>query len=86
MTLPMTRDLSRHGIRVVTIAPSLFETSMAAGMSDKVRTSLQKAMEFPRRGGRPDEFAGMVRHAIENVMLNGVVIRLDGGTRMPSRL
>ncbi len=86
MTLPMTRDLSRHSIRVVTIAPSLFETSMAAGMSDKIRASLQKSMEFPPRGGRPDEFASMVRHVIENVMLNGVVIRLDGGSRMPSRL
>ncbi len=86
MTLPMTRDLSRHAIRVVTIAPSLFETSMAAGMSDRVRASLTKSLEFPPRAGRPDEFASMVRHAIENTMLNGVVIRLDGGSRMPSRL
>ncbi len=86
MTLPMTRDLSRHGIRVVTIAPSMFETSMTALLSDKVKTSLRRSMEFPPRPGRPEEFSALVHHAIENVMLNGVVIRLDGGSRMPSRL
>jgi 3-hydroxyacyl-CoA dehydrogenase / 3-hydroxy-2-methylbutyryl-CoA dehydrogenase len=86
MTLPMTRDLSRYGIRVVTIAPSMFDTNMTAVMSDKVKASLKKSMEFPLRAGQPDEFASIVRHAIENIMLNGVVIRLDGGSRMPSRL
>jgi 3-hydroxyacyl-CoA dehydrogenase / 3-hydroxy-2-methylbutyryl-CoA dehydrogenase len=86
MTLPMTRDLSRYGIRVVTIAPSLFESGMTALMSEKVRTSLERAMEFPARAGQPAEFAALVRHAIENVMLNGVVIRLDGGMRMPSKM
>jgi NAD(P)-dependent dehydrogenase (short-subunit alcohol dehydrogenase family) len=86
MTLPMARDLSRVGIRVVTIAPSVFDTGMAAMMSDKVRKGLEKAMEFPARPGRPDEFALLVRQTIENAMLNGVVIRLDGATRMPSRL
>lgn len=86
MTLPMTRDLSRHGIRVVTIAPGTFETPMTSVLSDKVRTSLEKAMEFPKRGGTAAEFAGLARHVIENVMLNGCVIRLDGGARMPSRL
>ncbi|KAK7963385.1 short chain dehydrogenase [Apiospora saccharicola] len=86
MTLPMTRDLSRYGIRVVTLAPSLFESAMTSLMSDKVRKSLEGAMEFPPRAGRPEEFATAARHAIENVMLNGTVIRLDGGMRMPSKL
>ena len=86
MTLPMARDLSRLGIRVVTVAPSMFESNMTAHMSDKVREGLKKAMEFPPRAGQPEEFSSLVRHAIENVMLNGVVIRLDGATRMPSKL
>ncbi|KAL1882117.1 hypothetical protein VTK73DRAFT_2208 [Phialemonium thermophilum] len=86
MTLPMARDLSWFGIRVVTIAPSAFETAMTALMSDKVRRGLEKAMEFPPRPGKPSEFATLARHIIENVMLNGVVIRLDGATRMPSKL
>lgn len=86
MTLPMARDLSRFGIRVVTIAPSMFDSAMTAAMSDKVRAGLKKAMEFPVRAGRPDEFASLVVQSIENAMLNGVVIRLDGATRMPSKL
>lgn len=86
MTLPMARDLSKHGVRVVTIAPSMFETSMTSAMTDKVRQSLLKSMEFPVRAGRPDEFASLARHAIENSMLNGVVLRLDGASRMPARL
>ncbi|KAK4231691.1 hypothetical protein QBC38DRAFT_201677 [Podospora fimiseda] len=86
MTLPMARDLSRFGIRVVTIAPSMFESAMTAQLSDKVRKGLEKAMEFPVRAGKPEEFASLAKHAIENPMLNGVVIRLDGATRMPSKL
>lgn len=86
LTLPLARDLSRHGIRVVTIAPGTFETPMTAMMSDKVRTSLEKSMEFPKRGGTGEEFAALVRSCVENVMLNGCVIRLDGGSRMPARL
>lgn len=86
MTLPMTRDLARYGIRVVTIAPSLFDSRMTSAMPDKVRRSLEGAMEFPRRAGRPAEFAAAARHAMENVMLNGTVVRLDGGMRMPSRM
>ncbi|CAK7262429.1 hypothetical protein SEPCBS57363_000015 [Sporothrix epigloea] len=86
MTLPMARDLSKHGIRVVTIAPSLFDTNMTAAMPDKVRQGLVKSLEFPVRPGRADEFAALARHAIENKMLNGVVIRLDGASRMPARL
>ncbi|KFH47124.1 3-hydroxyacyl-CoA dehydrogenase type-like protein [Hapsidospora chrysogenum ATCC 11550] len=86
MTLPMARDLARYGIRVVTIAPSLFESRMTSMMSGKVRKSLEGAMEFPRRAGQPAEFAQLVRQGIENVMLNGVVIRLDGAMRMPSKM
>ncbi|KAI9899247.1 hypothetical protein N3K66_005708 [Trichothecium roseum] len=86
MTLPMARDLARHGIRVVTIAPSLFESRMTSMLSGKVRKSLEAAMEFPKRAGKPEEFAQLVRQGIENVMLNGVVIRLDGAMRMPSKM
>ncbi|KAI1858531.1 hypothetical protein JX265_006174 [Neoarthrinium moseri] len=86
MTLPMTRDLARYGVRVITIAPSLFESRMTSMMSDKVRGSLEKAMEFPRRAGQPAEFAALAKHAIENAMLNGTVLRLDGGMRMPSKM
>lgn len=86
MTLPLARDLSRFGIRVVTVAPGTFETPMTALMSDKVRKSLEASMEFPKRGGTGEEFAAMVRSCVENVMLNGCVIRLDGASRMPSRL
>jgi 3-hydroxyacyl-CoA dehydrogenase/3-hydroxy-2-methylbutyryl-CoA dehydrogenase len=82
----MTRDLARYGIRVITIAPSLFDSGMTAMMSDKVRKSLERVMEFPVRPGRPREFAKLVTHSIENVMLNGVVLRLDGGMRMPSKM
>lgn len=86
MTLPMARDLSRYGIRVVTVAPSLFDSRMTSMMSDKVRKSLEGAMEFPKRAGQPEEFAQLVGQIIENVMLNGEVIRLDGATRMPSKM
>jgi 3-hydroxyacyl-CoA dehydrogenase / 3-hydroxy-2-methylbutyryl-CoA dehydrogenase len=86
LTLPMTRDLARYGIRVITIAPSLFESRMTSMMSDKVRKSLLGAAEFPRRAGQPEEFASLVRQAVENVMLNGTVLRLDGGMRMPSKM
>ncbi|KAG9647737.1 3-hydroxyacyl-CoA dehydrogenase type-2, partial [Aureobasidium melanogenum] len=77
MTLPMARDLAPFGIRVVTIAPSLFESNMTAVMSDKVRKSLERVMEFPKRAGKGEEFAELTRHAIENIMLNGVALRLD---------
>jgi NAD(P)-dependent dehydrogenase (short-subunit alcohol dehydrogenase family) len=86
LTLPLTRDLARYGVRVVTVAPSLFRSGMTAMMSDKVRGSLERVMEFPRREGQPEEFSGLVKHAIENVMLNGTVVRLDGGMRMPSKM
>jgi len=86
LTLPMTRDLARYGIRVVTIAPSLFDSRMTAMMSDKVRASLTRVMEFPLRPGKPNEFSQLVTQSIENIMLNGVVLRLDGGMRMPSKM
>ena len=86
LTLPLTRDLARYGIRVVTVAPSLFDSGMTAKMSSKVRQSLARVMEFPLRPGKPEEFARVVKDAIENTMLNGTVIRLDGGMRMPSKL
>ncbi|OTB05087.1 hypothetical protein M426DRAFT_320138 [Hypoxylon sp. CI-4A] len=86
MTLPMTRDLSRYGIRCVTIAPGVFESRMTAAMPKKIFKGLETVMEFPRRAGLPEEFAQLVRQVIENSMLNGTVIRLDGGLRMPSKI
>ena len=85
MVLPLARDLARHGIRVVAIAPGVFETPMMAGMPEPVRAALGAAVPFPPRLGRPDEFAALVQHAIENDMLNGAVIRLDGALRMAPR-
>ncbi|KJZ76130.1 hypothetical protein HIM_04586 [Hirsutella minnesotensis 3608] len=85
MTLPMARDLARYGIRCVTIAPSMFESRMTSMMSQKVRSSLEATFEFPKRAGRPDEFAQLVRQSLENSMLNGTVIRIDGGSR-PSKI
>ncbi|KAI9660161.1 MAG: hypothetical protein M1821_001513 [Bathelium mastoideum] len=85
-TIVLARDLASRGIRCVSIAPSLFETNMTAVMGDKVRKGLESIFEFPRRGGKPEEFASIVREVILNPMLNGTVIRLDGATRMPSKL
>ncbi len=85
MTLPIARELARHGIRVVTIAPGIFETPMMAGMPQEVQDALGKSVPFPPRLGRPPEFAALVRHICENVMLNGEVIRLDGALRMAPR-
>jgi 3-hydroxyacyl-CoA dehydrogenase/3-hydroxy-2-methylbutyryl-CoA dehydrogenase len=86
MTLPLARDLAQHGIRAVSISPGMFETSMTTNMPKKAKESLQRVLEFPNRPGRPDEFADLVVHSISNSMLNGTVVRLDGATRMPSRL
>ncbi len=85
VTLPVARELAEHGIRVVTIAPGLFETPMLAGLADKVKESLYAMTLFPKRLGRPIEFAKLVSHIMENPMLNGEVIRLDGGIRMGAR-
>lgn len=85
MTLPIARELARHGVRVMTIAPGIFETPMMAGMSQEVRDSLAKDVPFPPRLGLPEEYAALVRHILENPMLNGEVIRLDGALRMAAR-
>ncbi|HIZ49783.1 MAG TPA: SDR family NAD(P)-dependent oxidoreductase [Candidatus Pseudomonas excrementavium] len=85
MTLPAARELARHGIRVMTIAPGIFETPMMAGMTQEVRDSLARDVPFPPRLGMPEEYAALVRHIIENPMLNGEVIRLDGALRMAAR-
>ncbi len=82
MTLPLARDLASLGIRVMTIAPGLVETPMLAGMPEEVRNNLAASVPFPRRLGRPGEFADLVEHIIANAMLNGSVIRLDGAIRM----
>ena len=85
MTLPIARDLSRDGIRVVTIAPGLFLTPLLKGLPQEAQDSLGKQVPFPSRLGRPDEFAIMVKHIFTNPMLNGETIRLDGAIRMAPR-
>ncbi|AYF87059.1 3-hydroxyacyl-CoA dehydrogenase [Pseudomonas sp. DY-1] len=85
MTLPIARELARHGIRVMCIAPGIFETPMMAGMPQEVRDSLGASVPFPPRLGRPAEYAALVRHIVENAMLNGEVIRLDGAIRMTAK-
>jgi 3-hydroxyacyl-CoA dehydrogenase/3-hydroxy-2-methylbutyryl-CoA dehydrogenase len=85
MTLPIAREFADLGIRVMTIAPGLFETPMMAGLSDKVRASLIQMVPFPKRLGRPEEYAAMVKHIIENPVLNDETIRLDQAIRMAGR-
>jgi NAD(P)-dependent dehydrogenase (short-subunit alcohol dehydrogenase family) len=82
MTLPIARELAKFGVRVVTIAPGLFDTPMMAGLPEEARQSLGAQVPFPPRLGRPDEFAMLCRHIIENPMINGETIRLDGAIRM----
>src|SRR5512143_3912414 len=82
MTLPIARDLSRNGIRVMTIAPGLFQTPMVGQIPAEIAESLGKMVPFPPRLGRPEEFASLVAECVRNVMLNGEVIRLDGAIRM----
>jgi NAD(P)-dependent dehydrogenase (short-subunit alcohol dehydrogenase family) len=82
MTLPIARDLSRSGIRCCTIAPGIFGTPMLLGMPQEVQDSLGKQVPFPSRLGKPEEYAALARHIIENVMLNGETIRLDGAIRL----
>lgn len=82
MTLPIARDLSRDGIRVCTIAPGIFETPMMDSLPKEVQEALGKMVPFPSRLGRPTEYAALARHIIENEMLNGETIRLDGAIRM----
>ena len=85
MTLPIARELARMGIRVMAIAPGIFETPLLASMSDDIRDSLGKQVPFPARLGQPSEYANLVKHIIENQMLNGEVIRLDGAIRMGAK-
>jgi NAD(P)-dependent dehydrogenase (short-subunit alcohol dehydrogenase family) len=82
MTLPVARDLSRDGVRVCTIAPGIFETPMLLGMPKDVQDALGKQVPFPPRLGKPVEYAALAKHIIENEMLNGETIRLDGAIRM----
>lgn len=85
MTLPIAREFARHGIRVMTIAPGLFYTPLLMGLPEKALDSLGKMTPFPSRLGRPAEYAILARHIVENPMLNGEVIRLDGALRMQAR-
>lgn len=85
MTLPIARDLARVGIRVMAIAPGIFETAMVAGLPSEVQSSLHASVPFPPRLGAPAEYAALVKHICENSYLNGEVIRLDGAIRMPPR-
>ena len=85
MTLPIARECADYGIRVATIAPGLFETPLMAGLPPAVKEDMAKGVPFPRRLGRPAEFARMAVHILENPMLNGCCIRLDGALRMPPR-
>jgi NAD(P)-dependent dehydrogenase (short-subunit alcohol dehydrogenase family) len=85
MTLPAARDMSRLGIRVVTIAPGVFETPLLAGLPEQTRETLGAGVPFPSRLGRPDEYAQLVGQIVANPMLNGETIRLDGALRMPPK-
>jgi NAD(P)-dependent dehydrogenase (short-subunit alcohol dehydrogenase family) len=85
MTLPVARDLASLGIRVVTIAPGLFDTPLLAGLPEPARQALAANIPFPKRLGRPTEYAHLARSIVENGMLNGEVIRLDGAIRMPPK-
>ena len=85
LTLPAARELARYGIRVMSIAPGLFDTPLLAGLPEPARVSLGQQVPFPPRLGRPDEYAALAQHIVENPMLNGETIRLDGAIRMQPR-
>ncbi|WP_280548806.1 3-hydroxyacyl-CoA dehydrogenase [Halomonas sp. 11-S5] len=85
MTLPIARELARHGIRVMTIAPGLFQTPLMETLPEEVQQSLAASIPFPNRLGRPDEFARLACQIVDNVMMNGETIRLDGAIRMAPR-
>src|SRR5699024_5783886 len=85
LTLTAARDLSQHGIRVAGIAPGVFGTPMMSGLGEDVRAGLEQRVPHPHRLGRPEEYAALVEHIVANPYLNGEVIRLDGGLRMPPR-
>ena len=82
LTLPLAREFARLGVRVMSIAPGTFDTPLLAGLPEAARESLAQQVPFPSRLGRPEEYAGLVRHIFENEMLNGETIRLDGAIRM----
>lgn len=85
MTLPIAREFAEYGIRIMTIAPGIFRTPMLEGLPENVQEALGKMVPFPQRLGEPSEFAALVQHIVENPMLNGEVIRLDGALRMAAR-
>src|SRR3712207_739897 len=85
LTLPAARDLASAGIRVVTIAPGLVDTPLLAGLPEEARTALAAGIPFPKRLGRPDDFAELAVHVVEHPYLNGEVIRMDGALRMAPR-
>lgn len=85
LTLPAARELGKHGVRVVTIMPGIFNTPLMNSMSDETRTSLAAQIPYPPRFGKPEEFAALVCHLIENVYLNGTIVRLDGAARMATK-
>ncbi|ASV31655.1 3-hydroxyacyl-CoA dehydrogenase [Maribacter cobaltidurans] len=85
MTLPIAREFARFGIRVMTIAPGIFETPMLQGLPEDAKISLGQQIPFPSRLGKPEEYAALAKHIIENQMLNGEVIRLDGAIRMTAK-
>jgi NAD(P)-dependent dehydrogenase (short-subunit alcohol dehydrogenase family) len=85
LTLPLAREFARYGIRVMAIAPGIFDTPMMAGLPEAARESVAEQIPFPSRLGKPEEYAALVRHIIENEMLNGEVIRLDGAIRMAAK-
>ncbi|QJR14970.1 SDR family NAD(P)-dependent oxidoreductase [Usitatibacter palustris] len=85
MTLPIARELAKFGVRVMTIAPGIFDTPMLQGMSEEIRASLGAQVPFPPRLGKPEEYASLVKHIVENEVLNGEVIRLDGAIRMTAK-
>lgn len=85
LTLPAARELARVGIRVMAVAPGLFETGISAGLTPEIRRSLEASLPFPSRLGYPDEFAMLVQQIVENPILNGEVIRLDSAVRLPPK-
>jgi NAD(P)-dependent dehydrogenase (short-subunit alcohol dehydrogenase family) len=85
LTLPAARDLAGRGVRVVTIAPGTFDTPLLAALPEEARAELGAQVPFPNRLGQPEEFAALARHVVENPMLNGETIRIDGALRMPPR-
>ena len=85
MTLPIAREFAEYGIRIMTIAPGIFRTPMVEGLPENVQEALGKMVPFPKRLGEPSEFAALVQHILENPMLNGEVIRLDGAIRMAAK-